>query len=1002
MEKSAINKAISDGGRCGVDCQSSTIYPATVWFPGGTYLVSSPIIQYYNTEFLGDPLDVPTILAASSFVVLGVITSDVYVSDDEEWYINQNNFLRSVRNFKIDIRPTDPSAYICAIHWQVGQGTSLDNIEFYMLYTQTYHQICNKEYIWKMVLEDFWLILTFAYFGNQQFTSSQLVFVNCNTALQVHWDWAWTMQDYVIESCTNGLTIVGGAGGPSSTGQGVGSLILTDAIIANTPNGIITSFHAENSTSLLLQNVGFFNVETAVIDSIEDKILLAGGDEVLKDSWGFGKISDASGVGSFVNGEDIPAILRPSQLLGNQSYVKPNLFTRRRPQYESLEADQIVNVKNFGAKGDGSTDDTAILNYVFSYAANLSSVVYFPYGLYMIHDTLRVPVGPRIIGQAWSQIMATGEKFADVENPRVADQVGFSGDVGIIEIQDLLFTVSGPTAGAIVMEWNVEQSVKGSAAMWDSHIRIGGAIGSELQSEQCPKQTGRVNKDCIAASLLLHLTASSTAYLENIWVWVADHDLDVSSQDQIDVLRLVASSSRVLSPGSMNILMGMIQTESPYYQPVPQAPSPFTPGMFPNDPQFKDCEDDDEQCAVSWAVRIVDSSSIWILGSGIYSWFSDYSQACVDTDNCQQRAFEIEQSTDVWIYNLCTKSIVEMITPFKGTPTYAKDNVNGLLSSILAWLGGANQTAGQRKFAGFSIYSGTTLDALDLSQSCKTSMMAPIKCDDFLGTIMAPGYHGSLNNDTLTELVCDSTCGENIKDWFETVQQDCAGYNISGAAPELYGGRMWAAYNETCSKDPSSGKYCNAIIDDFTLVANTAAMPDAELCSYCYTERLQMMQRTPYSAYDDYYQTVLEAINTRCGLDAPTEILEIPRDEPEKETKFCASDENYTTVEGDTCTSIAKAKSLSSAALYMGNQDLILECGSLSAGLTFCLPFTCETTYSIQSSDNCSDIEYAFSLNTYDLRKFNPWISYDCDNLQVASKIYGTNICLTPQGGVHN
>jgi hypothetical protein len=52
-----------------------------------------------------------------------------------------------------------------------------------------------------------------AYFGNQQFTSSQMVFVNCNTALQVHWDWAWTMQDYVIESCANGLTIVGGVRG---------------------------------------------------------------------------------------------------------------------------------------------------------------------------------------------------------------------------------------------------------------------------------------------------------------------------------------------------------------------------------------------------------------------------------------------------------------------------------------------------------------------------------------------------------------------------------------------------------------------------------------------------------------------------------------------------------------------------------------------------------------------------------------------------------------------
>lgn len=76
----------------------------------------------------------PTILAASSFVGLGVITSDVYVSDDEQWYVSQNNFLRSMRNFKIDIRQTDTSAYICAIHWQVAQGTSLENIEFYMVY----------------------------------------------------------------------------------------------------------------------------------------------------------------------------------------------------------------------------------------------------------------------------------------------------------------------------------------------------------------------------------------------------------------------------------------------------------------------------------------------------------------------------------------------------------------------------------------------------------------------------------------------------------------------------------------------------------------------------------------------------------------------------------------------------------------------------------------------------------------------------------------------------
>jgi hypothetical protein len=47
-------------------------------------------------------------------------------------YLNTNNFLRSVRNFKMDITHTDPNAYVCAIHWQVAQGTTLENIDFYM------------------------------------------------------------------------------------------------------------------------------------------------------------------------------------------------------------------------------------------------------------------------------------------------------------------------------------------------------------------------------------------------------------------------------------------------------------------------------------------------------------------------------------------------------------------------------------------------------------------------------------------------------------------------------------------------------------------------------------------------------------------------------------------------------------------------------------------------------------------------------------------------------
>jgi hypothetical protein len=39
---------------------------------------------------------------------------------------------------------------------------------------------------------------------------------------------------------------------------------------------------------------------------------------------------------------------------------------------------------------------------------------------------------------------------------------------------------------------------------------------------------------------------------------------------------------------------------------------------------------------MSWALMVSASSDIQILGAGLYSWYSDdYSEACVDSQNCQ-------------------------------------------------------------------------------------------------------------------------------------------------------------------------------------------------------------------------------------------------------------------------------------------------------------------------------------------------------------------------------
>lgn len=173
-----------------------------------------------------------------------------------------------------------------------------------------------------------------------------------------------------------------------------------------------------------------------------------------------------------MNAVNIPTMNRTESLLSSElAYVKPNFYTRRRPKYIDTGSSQIINIKTAGAKGDGVTDDTSALNSIFSAAANMSSIVYIPYGVYVITDTVRIPVGSRIIGQAWPQIMAKGPKFRDPMFTHVAVKVGDPGESGVVEIQDIMFTVSGATAGAILLQWNVHEKTQGSAGLWGKEMK---------------------------------------------------------------------------------------------------------------------------------------------------------------------------------------------------------------------------------------------------------------------------------------------------------------------------------------------------------------------------------------------------------------------------------------------------------------------------------------------------------------------------------------------------
>ncbi|KAH8698984.1 exo-beta-1,3-glucanase Exg0 [Talaromyces proteolyticus] len=841
-DTAAINSAITTGNRCGQGCDSSTTTPAIVYFPPGTYVVSKPIIQYYYSQFIGDATDLPVLKAASSFQGMAVIDADPYTDSGANWYTNQNNFFRQVRNFVIDLTAL-PQSSGAGIHWQVAQATSLQNIRFEMVKGGG---DANKQ---QGIFMDngsggFMTDLTFnggnygMFFGNQQFTTRNLTFNGCNTAIFMNWNWAWTFKSVTVNDCAVALNM---SNGPSN--QTVGSVMLLDSSLSTTDQAIVTAWSKSSIPTgggvLVLDNVDFSGSKVAV-GGIGGDTILAGGSIV--DNWvqgntyttsgtsagktkrttestnrleddtcpapevvtvtvfqtgapvgttamvsqpdstarisqptsatsaitaatnAPGSVGTADAVGSSTPGSAAAGTVtaptttpashgsntggsgagsptgksshssspsqsgisspsgtgstgtcaaspvskartqatlakssKPSSLVDSSGKV----YERSKPLYENVAASSFVSVKSAGAKGDGSTDDTAAIQKVLD-SATSGQIVYFDHGAYVITSTIKVPKDIKIVGEIWPMLMASGKAFSDQKNPIPMLQVGQAGDTGNVEISDIILETKGPAPGAILMEWNVAGSSQGSAAMWDVHFRVGGSAGTELQSDKCaynPNATHNANPDCEGAFMLFHVTQQASAYVENSWFWVADHELDLADHNKIDIYNgrgvLIESQNAVWMYGTSsehsqlyeyqinnakNVFMALIQTETPYWQSNPTALEPFTPQTKFNDPDFSTCTTD--SCRKAWGLRVLSSSDVTMYGGGFYSFFENYSQTCLDSESCQENIVEVDCSS-VSLYGLSTKASVNMVTSTDGKSlALQEDNTSNFCSTI--------------------------------------------------------------------------------------------------------------------------------------------------------------------------------------------------------------------------------------------------------------------------------------------------------------------------------
>ena len=568
----AINNATFEGVRCELGCDSQTTTPAIVYFPAGTYLVSTPLIQLYYTQFIGDANNLPTIKATPKFYGIGLIDSDVYLPYGFSWYTNQNNFYRQIRNFVLDITAIPPKQSSHCLHWQVAQATSLQNIVFNMV--QGTPNDGNQQMGIFMdngsggFMED--LIFnggSIGFFsGNQQFTVRNLTFNGCETGIFQNWNWVFNYKSMTFNGCGTAIDLSQGGEVPAT-----GSVVVQDSVINNCGYGIITSF-SSNSTpvaagTLVVDNVLFANTPYAVLWP-NGTVIIPGNqridsfvqgnaysayehEEVIQNltCWeptaNYSRIQELTYPMSANAGRVQQLVTSPpksASLLDSNvpAGLGPIFYERSKPQYEGVPVANFIHILDYGCAGDGLTDDSDCVQNFFNALDGTNNIAYVDHGAYLVSRTITIPNNIKIQGEIWPLFMVDGASavWQNVNDPKPAFVVGAPGDTGTTKMVELVFETRGPAPGCVILEWNLAGTQPTATGMWDVHFRIGGSNGTLLQSNTCTKQPTvqhASNPSCVGSFLLMHIRNTASLIMSNNWGWVADHELDLTDHNQIDI-----------------------------------------------------------------------------------------------------------------------------------------------------------------------------------------------------------------------------------------------------------------------------------------------------------------------------------------------------------------------------------------------------------------------------------------------------------------------------------
>ncbi|KAL5320242.1 hypothetical protein ACEPPN_011043 [Leptodophora sp. 'Broadleaf-Isolate-01'] len=620
---------------------SKMAIPAHVFLPGGTYLLKSKLDLRVGTIIMGDPQNPPILKADPGFSGSVLVQGYDAINKDTslvalQWGVAQGCALGNVRI----IMPNDSNGHI-GIFLQAGSTIAV---------TDTYIQggaigIQNT---------------------NQQCNFKNIYFKYCRTAYASNGGFTALLQKVTFDTCGFGIDISGG---------NAGNVVLLDSISTN--SGATIKFRESSpignrNNQVVIQNLKHDTTNAIAINQ-DNAVKLAAASVI--DTWVWGNAVP----GQFQSGTSYVTQRPPALLAADGTF-----FTKDTPTYENYGLDQFINVKSvpgFPVKGDGSTDDSASLNAILQQAAQNCKIAYFPYGVYVVKSTLFVPSGSRIVGEAWAVISGAGSFFKDASNPQPVVKVGNVGDVGLVHISDMRFTVAEVLPGSVIVQVNIAGTAPGDVGIWNTQVNIGGGADSTIRS-QCTNQD---SSSCKAVFLAVHLTASSSAYLQNIWIWTSDHYVDGGASPQIistgrGLLVESTKATWLVGTGSehhwlynynfnraQNVFAGLLQTETPYMQgegAYQLAPAPWTADARYGDPDFSWCGGGDGPCRSSLGQNVNGGSNIFLYNTASWSFFDGYwnGQYNEQCDTCQTNMLRVSGNpAKLFWYGIATKSATVVV-----------------------------------------------------------------------------------------------------------------------------------------------------------------------------------------------------------------------------------------------------------------------------------------------------------------------------------------------------